>query len=264
MTHKRADADSFASTYWGYKLFGGGIYIDEPDLTVKKLMELFSIENCFPPKIHLFFIYDTSDPEQLPFSVSNYCIFDHHKVCSKNFVEGAIHSHIRLRSANVLNLFDLSEGKLPEDVLFAFAVALVSETAFLRTASSEDLMYLSKFLVDHVLEDVFELILEGRVKNIESFLTRLSKINIINADFRIGIVECEDDDEFLCVADVAMYPLSLSVLLGRLPWGVWVYCKKKFVQKIYRSLRHFKNRKAGRIYETKDVDLVLKVILEES
>ncbi|MCX7813102.1 MAG: hypothetical protein N2250_05575 [Pseudothermotoga sp.] len=231
---------------------------------MKKLMERFSVRNFFPSKIQLFFVYDTSDPEQLPFAVSSYCIFDHHRVQSKEFVDGAIRSHIRLRSANVLNLFDLSGGKLPKDVLFAFAVALVSETAFLRTASSEDLMYLSKFLVGHVLEDVFELILEGRVKNVEGFLERLSKIKIIDADFKIGIVECEDDDEFLCVADMAMYPLSLSVLLGRLPWGVWVYCKKKFVQRIYRSLRRFKKRKAGRIYETNDLDLVLKAILEES
>ncbi|MBC7123147.1 MAG: hypothetical protein H5T94_07950, partial [Pseudothermotoga sp.] len=243
-------------------LFGGGIYIDEPDLTVRKLMQRFCVKNCFPPHIQLFFVYDTSDPQQLPFLVPHYCIFDHHNNPHKGFVEKAFYSHIRLRSANVLNLYDLSRQVLPDDVLFCFAVALVSETAFLRTACSEDLMYLSRFLSGHVLEDVFELILEGRVKDISDFLTRLSRIEIVDSRERIGIIECKDDDEFLCVVDLAMYPLSLSVLLGKMPWGVWVYCKKKLVQKVYSALRRFENRKAGRIYETKDVQAVLNAILE--
>ncbi len=225
-------------------------------------MDRFSVRNHFPPKIQLFFIYDTSDPQQLPFCVSHYCIFDHHNNSHKEFVEKAFYTHIRLRSANVLNLYDLSRGDLPEDVLYCFAVALVSETAFLRTACCEDLMYLSKFIGRHVLEDIFELILEERVRDIHGFLARLSKIEIVDSKVRIGIVECKDDDEFLCVADMAMYPLSLSILLGRMPWGVWVYCKKKLVQKVYSALRRFENRKAGRIYETSDVEVVLNAILE--
>jgi len=231
-------------------------------LTVRKLMDRFSVRNHFPPKIQLFFIYDTSDPQQLPFLVSHYCIFDHHNNSHEEFVEKAFYTHIRLRSANVLNLYDLSHQVLPDDVLFCFAVALVSETAFLRTASCEDLTYLSKFIGRHVLEDVFELILEDRVKDVTNFLTRLSKIEIVESKVKIGIVESKDDDEFLCVADIAMYPLSLSVLLGRMPWGVWVYCKKKLVQKVYSALRRFEDRKAGRIYETRDVEVVLNAILE--
>lgn len=263
VTHKKADADSFASAYWGYRLFGGGIYVDEPDLTVQKLMERFSVKNHFPSRIELFFVYDTSDPDQVPFLVPQYCVFDHHSDQSSVFVERSCFSHVRLRSVNVLNLYDLSPRELPEDVLFCFAVALVSETAFLRTAGSEELMYLSKFLKGHILEDVFELVLEGRVRNIAGFMARLSKIEIVDSKVRIGIVECEDDDEFLCAADVIMYPLSLEVLLGKMPWGIWVYCKKKLVQKVYSALRRFDNRKAGRIYETKSVDTVLKAILEE-
>lgn len=225
-------------------------------------MNLLPLKNCFPPQIHLFFVYDTSEPDQLPFFVHHYCVFDHHINSSGEFIRNAFYSHIRPRSVNVLNLYDLVD-ELPEDVLFCFAVALVSETAFLRTACSEDLVYLSKFLTAHVLEDIFELILEGRVKDQEGFLRRLSKIQIVDDCVRVGIIECEDDDEFLCAADVAMYPLSLSVLIGRMPWGVWVYCKKKLVQKVFAALGQFKKRRVGRIYETRDVETVLRVILEK-
>ncbi len=262
VTHVNADADSFASAYWGYQTIGGGIYVDNPDSTVLNLMKKFGVKNFIPERVHCFYVYDTCDPKKVPFSVSNYRVFDHHTDCCLEFVNKADFAHIRHRTANVMNLYDLSEKtELDEKVLFCFAVALVTDTGFLKTARSEETEYLARFLAKHTLEEVFDVILFGKVKDIKRLSDILSKIQIIEQKFKLGLVECDSDDEFLCVVDLLMFPLGLSVVIGKLPWGTWIYCKKSLVQKVYQQiLRNFPNREAGKLFGFHNVELLIDLM----
>ncbi|MFN4191250.1 MAG: hypothetical protein ACK4E2_09655 [Pseudothermotoga sp.] len=257
-----ADADSFASAYWGYRTIGGGIYVDNPDLTVLNLMKRLNVRNLFPEQIHCFYVYDTCEPQKVPFSIYNYRIFDHHNNCCLEFLSEADFVYVRRRTANVMNLYDLSEEtQLDEKVLFAFAVALVTDTAFLKTAKAEEAQYLAKFLNDHTLEEVFDVILFGRVKNSERLVDVVSKMQVIDGKLKIGLVECENDDEFLCVVDLLMFPLGFSIIIGRLPWGIWIYCKKNLVQKVYQHiLKNFPNREAGKLFGFYNFDLLIDLL----
>lgn len=262
LTHINADADSFASAYWGYRTIGGGIYVDNPDSTVLNLMKKLGVRNVFPEHIHCFYVYDTCEPKKVPFSVYNYRIFDHHVGCHSEFLNKADFAYVRQRTANVMNLYDLSkEMQLDEEVLFAFAVALVTDTGFLKTARSEELEYLARFLGRYILEEVFDAILFGKIKNTKKLFDVLSKMQIIEKKYRMGLVECEDDDEFLCIVDLLMFPLGLSIIIGRLPWGIWVYCKKNLVQKIYQQiLKDFPNREAGKVFGFYNIDLIMDLL----
>ncbi len=225
-------------------------------------MKRLGIRNIIPPRVVGFNIYDTSDPQKLPFLVFNYSIYDHHKVSDENFVKMAAFAHMRMRTANVMNLYDLSSKKdLDEDMLFAFAVALVTDTGFLKVAKEEELFYLSKFLKNRPLEEVFTVVLSGKIKDIREFTFHLSNMKIFDIDPKIAFVECADDDEFLLFVDLLMYPLDVSILVGRLPWGTWVYCRKNIMQKIYQKvLKDFTNRDVGRLYGYYSVDELLERI----
>jgi len=263
ITHSRADADSFASAFWGYKVVGGGICVFDPDSTVQNLMRSFKVKNTFPSRVASVFVYDTTDENKIPVELNNYSVFDHHPVVNRSFVERARFCFIKPRSSNVMNLYDLSKGfHLPPDVLLAFSVALVTDTAFLKTARGEELHYLGHFLGNNTLESVYETILKGKVKHPEKFLRDLSQMQVVEDNIRVGIVSCEDDDEFLAVIDGFMYPLDLAVVVGRLPWGTWVYCKKREVQKVYSLLTSYTSRKCGRIYDFHDTDDIVKKILD--
>ncbi|ABV33986.1 MULTISPECIES: DHH family phosphoesterase [Pseudothermotoga] len=265
-THLNADADGFASVYWGYRIIGGYLFVHQPDVTVLNLMRKLKVENSiFPEKIHAFYIYDTSEPEKIPFRVYNYAVFDHHANPDSQFLKKAFMKYVRIRTANVMNLYDLSDGiDLEEDILFAFAVALVTDTGFLKAAKGEELEYLAKFLCDRPLDEVFEVVLSGKVKDYQKFIKHISNIEIVKDKLTLAIAECDDDDEFLCVVDLLMYPLNLSVVIGRLPWGSWVYCRKPLVQRVYQTLlREFHNRDAGRLYGFYDVDFLVKKLLTE-
>ncbi|AEH50228.1 hypothetical protein [Pseudothermotoga thermarum] len=260
VTHLRADADGFASAYWGYKVFGGGLYIPEPDSTVQNLMKKLKVKNVIPPVVVGFHVYDTCDSKKLPFFVFNYSVFDHHKVEDEDFLKSSVFSYVKPRTANVMNLYDLSEGKLEDDVLFVFAVALVTDTGFLKTAKEEELFYLSKFLKKRPLEEVFTVVFSGKIKNWQSFVRHLNNMKIFSKP-KIAFVECDDDDEFLIIIDTLMYPLDIAVFVGKLPWGLWVYCRKDMMQKIYQKvLRDFPNRDAGRLYNQHNVDDLIERI----
>lgn len=225
-------------------------------------MKKLNVQSFFPEKVHCFYVYDTCEPQKVPFDVYNYRVFDHHASCCPEFLSKADFVHVRQRTANVMNLYDLSkEMQLDEKVLFAFAVALVTDTGFLKTARSEEIEYLAKFLGNHILEEVFDVILFGKIEDTKRFVDILSKIQIIEQRFKIGLVECENDDEFLCVVDLLMFPLGLSIIIGRLPWGIWVYCRKNLVQKIYQQLlRNFSNREAGKLFDFYDLDLIIDLL----
>lgn len=264
LTHLNADADSFASAYWGYRVFGGGLYVHNPDSTVVNLMKKLGVQNVMPSRIHSFYVYDTSNPKKIPLTVYNYRIFDHHVNNCTEFVEKATFAYIRQRTANVMNLYDLSkEIELDEDVLFAFAVALVTDTGFLKAARSEEIQYLGKFLNNHVLEDVFEIVLADKINSHQKFIDILSTMEIVGMKSEIGIVQCDNDDEFLCVVDLLMLPLDLSIIIGKLPWGIWVYCRKKLVQKVYQGvLSKFQDREAGKLYGFYDVRLIVELLTD--
>jgi len=262
VTHINADADSFASAYWGYRTIGGGIYVHQPDSTVSNLMKKLGVKNHIPQQVHCFYVYDTCEPKKVPFSVYNYRIFDHHTNCCSDFVNEAAFAHIRHRTANVMNLYDFSrERELDEKVLFSFAVALVTDTGFLKTARFEETEYLARFLGRHTLEEIFDVILFGKVRSTKRLADILLKAQIIEQELKMGLVECDDDDEFLCVVDLLMFPLGLSVVIGRLPWGTWIYCKKNLVQKVYQQvLRNFSDREAGKLFNFHDVELIVDLL----
>ena len=231
VTHKNADPDSFAGVLWGVNLFGGCSLVHNPSRIVRNLMEILDFRERMCWNYKRIFAYDVSSPEKLPISSpERLVVIDHHP---KNSFEG-VKLIWRPRASLSMNLYDLSEGlDLPDEVLFSFAVALVTDTAVLRTASSEELLYLSKFLRGKRLEDVFKVVFEGSVK-MEDFLSDLSGVK---KEGSICHGKFSSDDHFLFFCDTFMYALGCEVVAGELDWGVWLYAEKEMVQPLFRALK---------------------------
>ena len=230
-THKNADPDSFAGVLWGVDIFGGCSLVHNPSRIVRNLMEYMNFRENTCWNFKRVFAYDVSSPEKLPITqAEKLVVVDHH---SRNSFRNA-KLIWRPRASLSMNLYDISEGlNLSEKVLFTFAVALVTDTAILRTASSEELIYLSKFLKGRKLEDVFKVIFEGSVK-MEDFLRDLSGIKMEKS---ICFGRFSNEDHFLFFCDTFMYALRCNIVAGEFDWGVWIYAEKKMIQPLFRVLK---------------------------
>ena len=162
-----------------------------------------------------------------------------------------------------MNLYDISKDcgfKLDEDVLLAFAAALATDTAFLRTAGSEELTYLGKFLGRRKMEDVFEVVLGNRIE-LKTFIKDLEGIEVSNG---ICYGRFSRDDHFIFFADSLMYSLGCKTVVGLLEWGVWVFTRKKDVQHVFSKLKELDRlgyeRRVGKIYGLKDLDLIKELL----
>ncbi|HDM69946.1 MAG TPA: hypothetical protein ENG58_00890 [Thermotogales bacterium] len=243
LTHKNVDPDGFAGVVWGREIFGGSLHVDSPGIVVRRLIERFKISTSPTVKPDVLFIYDVNLRERvgLPEGVElkRYVIFDHHPKYEREFFEGSIKFFHKPRSALVLNLFDYSEKAglhLSDDLLLIFAVALVTDTALLRTATGEELTYLGYFLKKRRLEEVFEIIMRGRLSR--DILKRAEKMRMYNVyGMKVGILEVADDDEFHLFIDVLFEPLGLDVIVGDTNWGSWVFTRKRLLQKINKIFK---------------------------
>ncbi len=255
VTHKNADPDSFAGVLWGKRIFGGCTLVHNPSRTVKNLMEEIGFEDRICWDFRRVFAYDVNSPDKLPIVSENLIVIDHHP---KNFFDEA-KVYRRVRSSLSMNLYDISSGiDLPEDVLFSFAVALVTDTAILRTASSEELEYLSKFLGRRKMEDVYKVVFKGSV-NMEDFLKDLNDLSF-SGEVCYGRFSVEDHFMFFC--DTFMYALGCKVVAGEFDWGVWIYSEKGYMQKVFKVLKSLEEkfrREGGKIIGA-DLCVVLSLL----
>jgi hypothetical protein len=258
VTHKNADPDSFAGVLWGKKIFGGCTLIHKPSRVVKNLMEELNLdfETCWDFK--RVFAYDVDSPEKLPLKPDSLVVFDHHP--RNSFKD--VRLYWRPRASLSMNLYDISREagyELDEDILFAFAVALTTDTALLRTATSEELLYLSLFLQERRMEDVFKVIFKGAVK-IEDFMNDLNSLNVSNG---ICYGRFSKEDHFMFFCDTFMYALDCKIVLGELEWGVWFFSEKAFLQKMFGIIKKMENegyvRKGNRVFEI-TLDIALRYL----
>ncbi len=246
VTHRKADPDSFAGVLWGLEVFGGCALVHQPNRIVRNLIEEMKIELKECGDYRRVFAYDVDSPEKLPINAENLVVFDHH---SRNSFEG-VDLKWRPRASLSMNLFDISSEagyELSDGVLFSFAVALVTDTSVLRTATSEELYYLSVFLKNRRMEDVFRVIFRGAVK-MEPFLKDLESVGK-SGSLCYGKFSSEDHFTFFC--DTFMYSLECSVVIGELDWGVWFFSEKRFVQRLFHFLKELEKmgyeRKGGKV-----------------
>ena len=230
-THKDADPDSFAGVFWGSRIFGGCSLVHNPSRVVRNLIKVGGFREKICWDFKRVFAYDVNSPEKLPIrSPERLVVIDHHP---KNSFKSDVVIW-RPRASLSMNLYDISDGlNLPDEVLFTFAVALVTDTAVLRTASSEELFYLSKFLKSKRLEDVLKVIFTGSVKMGE-FLKDLESI-VVDGPLCFGKFSSEDHFLFFC--DTFMYALGCEIVAGEFDWGVWMYAEKSRIQDLFRALK---------------------------
>ncbi len=259
VTHKRADADSLAGVIWGVEIFGGCSLVHEPNRVAINLMR----EIDFKPRIcwdfKRVFAYDVDRPERLPMDFENLVVFDHHPRNSFRNVE----LHWQPRASLAMNLYDISIEagyELTAKILFSFAVALVTDTALLRTASSEEMYYLSLFLNGRRMEEVYEVVFRDAVR-MEDFVGDLSTIE---SEKGVCWGRFSSDDHFTFFVDTFMYALGCSVVVGERDWGVWVYAKKRRVQEAFRILKKLESvydRKGGKLIGAR-LDEILSYLLD--
>ncbi len=169
-----------------------------------------------------------------------------------------------------MNLYDMSVEaglKLSDDVLLAFALALVTDTSILRTASSEEMEYLSYFLNGRKMEEVLELAF-GDVVDPERFSSEVSRVEEFEGNLKMCLGDFADDEAFLFFVDTFMYVMRCDIVIGRLDWGCWVYAKKEFVQKVYPVLKEIEQlgykRRGGRIFGLRKFEIILEKLLNIS
>ncbi len=231
VTHRNSDPDSFAGVLWGSRVLGGCSLVHNPSRIVRNLLKVVNFRERTCWNFKRVFAYDVNSPDKLPINpVENLVVIDHHPKNSFRDVTLVW----KPRASLAMNLYDISAGiNLPDEVLFSFAVALVTDTAILRTASSEELYYLSRFMKGRRLEDVFKVIFKGSVK-MEEFLKDLESI-AINGPLCFGKFSNEDHFMFFC--DTLMYSLGCEIVVGELEWGIWMYAEKGMVQELFRVLK---------------------------
>ncbi len=259
ITHKDADADSLAGVFWGVRTFGGCSLVHNPDTAARNLMKKLNFNPIPCKNFRVIFAYDVEKPERLPCIPDRLVVFDHHV---KNSLE-CERKFWKPRASLSMNLYDLSKDagiKLRDDVLLGFAAALVTDTAFLRTASSEELTYLGKFLGRRKLEEIMEIVLGGRIE-LSSFIADLMSIEVENG---MCFGHFKNEDHFVFFVDSLMYALECNVCAGLLDWGVWVFAKKSCVQRVFQKLKKLEamgyKRKVGKIYGLKDLELVKGIL----
>ena len=261
VTHINADPDSFAGVFWGKEVFGGCSIIDNPDIVTKNLMEKLNFKENMCKNYILALFYDIEKFERMPCFPERIVVFDHHpKNELLDLDDDRIKVFHRKRASLSMNLYDISKDtglKLSDDVLTAFAAALVTDTAFLRTARSEELLYLSKFLDGRKMEDIFEIVLGGRI----SWKEFLKDLNGVKFCKEICYGDFTNENHFLFFVDSMMYALSCKVVVGRFKWGIWVYTKKEHIQEVFSRLKALERdgyvRKGGKLYGIKDIEEIV-------
>ena len=261
VTHINSDPDSFAGVLWGKEVFGGCTFVDNPDIATKNLIRKIGFEEKRCSSFINAFFYDVNQVDKMPFFPERIVVFDHHpKNELLNLKEDKIKIFHKKRASLSMYLYDISKEvglKLSDDVLISFASAVVTDTAFLRTARSEEMLYLGKFLKNHKMEEIFEIVLGGRI-HWKSFLKDLYSLNFCK---NICYGEFSSENHFLFFVDSIMYALSCEVVIGKFEWGVWVYTKKESIQKAFSELKAFERkgveRKGGKLYGVKDIEEVV-------
>ncbi len=261
MGHRRSDPDAFSGVYWGWKVFGGCTLVHSPRRAVLNVMRKLGFEprDCDGPLTVIS--YDTNRLEDLPRVPDRLILVDHHPWMDPKLERLAWKVIRRPRACLAMNLYDMSREAgldLPEDVLLTFALALVTDTAILRTAGSEELEYLSRFMKGRKMEEILELAFGG-VVDPRGFAQEVLSVEKVG---RICFGHFENDDHFLFFVDTFMYVMECEIVIGRLDWGVWVYSKKHLVQKVYPILKEMElegyRRRGGRLFGLGDVDLILE------
>lgn len=281
LTHRDPDCDGIASIYWGLKFFGGDFFLSGiPSASAMNLLDFLSLEfqsKKFEFKEYdIFFIYDTEKLKALDYVDLNkrsYILFDHHPKTENDLINGAILSCVSVNSANVVNLYEISKQmdiSLDEQISFAFACGLFTDTGMLRTARGKELNYLAEFLGDRRIENVMEVVYSKLIKDVPNFLKRLSKCSIYNiSDLKIAVMDFLNKNEFFTFVDSFFRVLDIDVLLGNIPEGVKIYLKKKHSQKIYNNIiipfqkRLGIKRDHATLLEFHDVEKLLKEIEEK-
>ena len=261
VTHINADPDSFAGVLWGKEVFGGCTFIDNPDIATKNLMKKIGFRERKCKSFTLAFFYDVDKLERMPCFPERVVVFDHHpKNVFLNLNDDKVKVFHRKRASLSMYLYDISSDagiNLSDDVLISFAAAIVTDTAFLRTARSEELLYLSKFLDGRKMEDIFEIVLGGRI-SWKEFLLDLNRIKFCK-DICYG--DFSNENHFLFFVDSIMYALSCKIVVGRFKWGIWVYTKKEHIQEVFSRLKALGRdgyvRKGGKLYGIKDMEEIV-------
>jgi len=262
VTHINADPDSFAGVLWGKEVFGGCSFIDSPDIATRNLIDKIGFRERRCKSFTTAFFYDVDKLERMPCFPERVIVFDHHpKNEFLNLEDDRIRVFHKKRASLSMYLYDISSIagiKLSDDVLISFATAIVTDTAFLRTARSEEMLYLSKFLKNWKMEEIFEVVLGGKIYWKE-FLLDLNRIKFCK-DVCYG--DFSNENHFLFFVDSMMYALSCKVVVGRFKWGIWVYTKKSHIQETFKLLKEIElkgyKRKSGKIYGFKDIHVLLQ------
>jgi len=281
LTHNDPDCDGIASIYWGLKLFGGDYFLSgTPSRSAANLLNFLSLkpksrilEN---EKYDVFFIYDTEKMETLDYvnlNDKNYVLFDHHPTTENNLIKKAKLSYIIVNSSNVVNLYEISKMRgisLSEQIKFAFACGLFTDTGMLRTARKKELNYLSEFLDNRRIEDVMEIVYSKSIEDITSFLEKLSKCSIYSiSNLKVVVIDFSNKDEFFAFVDGFFRVFNIDVLLGSIPEGIKIYLKKKYSQKVYNNIiipfqkKHGIKRNHATLLGFHDVEKLLKEIEEK-
>ncbi len=263
MTHRKADPDSFAGVLWGVKVFGGYSLIDNPDLPTRNLIEFLKFRENFSWNHKLVIIYDTNRSSALPFRPERFIIIDHHDSVEEELLLEAERVIKKPRASLSMNLYDISKEcgvSLPEDVLFSFAVALTIDTAFLRTARSEELEYLSYFLNGRRMEDVYRIVLKGKIKNLRKFIEDLKSLEILDKERRICLLRFSEDDHFFFFVDTFMYSLDCEIVVGKMDWGTWVYSIKELTSKVFSIAKRLGGKGIGKIPNFHNVQKLIEML----
>lgn len=262
MTHKKADPDSFAGILWGTEVFGGFSLIDSPDLPTRNLIKFLKFKENFSWNHKLVIVYDVNKFSALPFKPERFIIIDHHDSIEKELLLEAEKVIRKPRASLSMNLYDLSKEcgiSLSENVLFSFAVALTVDTALLRTAKSEELEYLSYFLGKKRMEDVYRVILKGKVKNLEKFIEDLKSLEILDDNRKICLLRFSEDDNFFFFVDTFMYSLDCEIVIGKMAWGTWVYSIKDLTSKIFSLTKKLGGEGFGKIPKFYDIQKIIEL-----
>ncbi len=263
MTHKKADPDSFAGVLWGLRIFGGYSLIDTPDLPTRNLIEFLKFKGNFSWNHKLVIVYDTSRYSALPFKPDRFIVVDHHDSIDEKLLLEAEKVIKKPRASLSMNLYDISREcgvSLPEDVLFSFAVALTIDTALLRTARSEELEYLSYFLNGRRMEDVYKVILKGKIKDLGKFIEDLKSLEIIDERRKICFLSFSEDDHFFFFVDTFMYSLDCEIVVGKMSWGTWIYSIKELTSKVFSIAKKLGGKGMGRIPNFHDVQKLIEML----
>ncbi len=272
VSHRSPDIDSIASLVWGQHVFGGDILIPDNKLlySTEKVLKDFKIRYIkqINKSYDYTFIYDTCSKEDVYIFTEKYVIFDHHLKRDESFYNGAIKRFDKANSANAINLYELSKKwniQLPEKIMFLFAIAIYSDTAMLKTARKEQLLYIAELMKNHTIGEIENYACPHRFN--EKFLQKVSSLKL-----KSGVLygEINDGDEFYGIVDSIFRVMEAKVLCCKMKDKnvMKFYCNKKdyqwLIQKILKPFSETYNVKYAHtnLYGDIDFESIIKFIEE--